>query len=147
MAGVDGAGGSLALAELIDGHGGELAHDFQAHYGLDLFGIVRDLCSGDARWRPGLVLVLVEQLPDDGAFAAAQLGGRDHRGWGMDRHLRALQFDALQMNTFVTARAGGAKKSKAPAAFPRPGSRSKAAGVPITALLAKAIPKSGSDLR
>lgn len=143
MAGVDGAGGSLALAELIDGHGGELAHDFQAHYGLDLFEIVRDLCSGDARWRPGFALALIEQLPDDSAFAAAQMGGRDHRGWGTDRHLQVLLFDALQMNTFVTARAGGGKKAKQPPPFPRPGVRSKSQGVPITALLRRNVPKAG----
>jgi hypothetical protein len=47
------------------------------------------------------------------------------RGWGLDRHLLASIFDAIQAQTVVIAKAAGAKNIKPPEPWPRPGKRSR----------------------
>jgi hypothetical protein len=133
---------------LIDEYGSAVAADFQAHYGLDLWDVVADLCSEHPAYTPRQVLALAEWLPDDGAVAACAAArppasGGDpplpvqHFGWGMNRHLLAAIFDAVAANTVVTARVAGAKKVPDPKPWPRPGKtvRSSSAGTPITALM------------
>lgn len=55
---------------------------------------------------------------------ALMLGGPEHLGWGMDRHIAASVFDAVNQNTLAT---GSWKKGKAPKfqAWPRPGAKKK----------------------
>jgi hypothetical protein len=117
VVGVVTAGGSLALAELIDGHGAALVGDFQAHYGLRLADIVYV-------WPPREVLALVEGLPDDGLLAAHQQGGDEHwrefLGWGSERHMFANLYD-------LTVRAAGEKKFS----HPRPAVKKPDEGVPL----------------
>ncbi|MEU7905891.1 hypothetical protein [Actinoplanes sp. NPDC049118] len=68
---------------------------------------------------PRLVLALAQRLPDTSLTAALAAGGREHFGWGVDRHLIADLYDALNQNTRAT---GNWAKGKAPAlpAWPRP---------------------------
>ena len=58
-------------------------------------------------------------LPDTSLTSALASGGREFFGWGVDRHLRADLFDAINANTRAT---GNWKKGKAPdlPAWPRP---------------------------
>jgi hypothetical protein len=82
------AGGSLALAELIDEHGSALVADFQAHYGLRLADVLFE-------WSPREVFALVEGYRTT-ACSPHHQGGDDWReflGWGKDRHMAADQWD------------------------------------------------------
>lgn len=68
---------------------------------------------------PCLVLELVQGLPDTALTAALARGGREHFGWGVDRHLQADIFDAINQNT----RASGNWGKKGPPdikPWPRP---------------------------
>ncbi|MFI1799857.1 hypothetical protein ACH427_21230 [Streptomyces sp. NPDC020379] len=73
---------------------------------------------------PALVLLLVARLPDTSLTVALAAGGREHFGWGQDRHLRADLYDALNANTRATGQWGKGKAPKIPA-FPRPQAKAK----------------------
>lgn len=75
---------------------------------------------------PALVRLLVQRLPDTSLTVALAGGGRQHFGWGVDRHLAADTFDALNQNTRASGQWGkkGAPKIKP---YPRPKSRMAAA--------------------
>jgi hypothetical protein len=66
---------------------------------------------------PTLVLQLVQRLPDTSLTVALATGGRDHFGWGLDRHIAVDLFDALNANTRAT---GNWAKGKAPKIKPWP---------------------------
>lgn len=68
---------------------------------------------------PLLALALVRRLPDTSLTAALATGGRQHLGWGVDRHLLADLYDALNQNTRAT---GNWAKGKVPTfpLWPRP---------------------------
>lgn len=73
---------------------------------------------------PVLVIAAVQALPDYSLTAALSAGGRDHYGWGVDRHLLANLYDAINLNTRACGNWG---KGKAPKLdpFPRPKSKSQ----------------------
>jgi len=71
---------------------------------------------------PSLVLSLVQRLPDDSLTHALLKGGHEHLGWGLDRHLQASIFDAIQINTRAT---GNFKKPPKFEPWPRPKSKAK----------------------
>jgi len=71
---------------------------------------------------PSLVLSLVQRLPDDSLTHALLKGGHEHLGWGLDRHLQASIFDAVQINTRAT---GNFKKPPKFEPWPRPKSKAK----------------------
>ncbi|WP_432482596.1 hypothetical protein [Kineococcus esterisolvens] len=73
---------------------------------------------------PALVGLLVQRLPDDSLTAALATGGREHFGWGIDRHLLADLFDALNANTRATGNWGKGKAPKIPL-WPRPKPKAK----------------------
>ncbi|GIF02230.1 hypothetical protein [Paractinoplanes rishiriensis] len=85
-----------------------------AYYGVDLTQVIAG--HGPA---PSLVLALAQRLPDTSLTVALAAGGRQHFGWGVDRHLMADVFDAVNQNTRAT---GHWAKGKAPTipAWPRP---------------------------
>jgi hypothetical protein len=65
------------------------------------------------------VLALAQRLPDTSLTVALASGGREHFGWGTDRHLTADLFDAMNQNT----RASGQWGKKGPPEikpWPRP---------------------------
>ncbi|MFB8350991.1 hypothetical protein [Streptomyces niveus] len=66
---------------------------------------------------PFFVMALVRRLPDTSLTVALASGGREHFGWGVDRHMRADIFDALNQNTRATGQWG---KGKAPKFKPWP---------------------------
>lgn len=76
---------------------------------------------------PYFVMTLVRRLPDTSLTVALASGGRDQFGWGVDRHLAADLFDALNQNTRATGQWG---KGKAPKfkPWPRPSAKKKKAG-------------------
>lgn len=102
---------------------------------MSLRAVVADLCSSAPTTTPWWVLTLVEELPDNSAFAASVAGGRAYRGWGWERHVMAALFDAIQVNTVVTARVAGAKNVKPPSPMPRPGEKNPAGGTPMRKLM------------
>ena len=114
MDGAHSDGGSLQLGQLIDdGYGPALRYDLQ-RVGLDLADVWRgSLC-------PRRVIDLVEQGPDDSAFAAALRGGPEHRAWTLERHMQALMVDALNTVWWVTAQSNSKKKVPRPKPVQRP---------------------------
>jgi hypothetical protein len=76
---------------------------------------------------PALVLALVQRLPDTSLTIALASGGREHFGWGIDRHMQADIFDAINQNTRATGQWG---KGKAPKfqPWPRPKAAKKDTG-------------------
>ncbi|ATI18639.1 tail assembly chaperone [Streptomyces phage Amethyst] len=107
-------GGSLGLGELIDKYGDGLYPDLLFHYGVDLTEVIAG--RGPS---PALVLSLVQRLPDTSLTMALASGGREHFGWGIDRHMSADIFDAINQNTRATGQWGKGKAPKIPL-WPRP---------------------------
>lgn len=79
------AGGSEALAELIDKYGEVLVADLLHYYGVD----IRDLFRDERPLSPRYVLTLVIHLPVESAFFAERRGGQEFRGWGPDTYAAA----------------------------------------------------------
>ena len=48
---------------------------------------------------PSLILTCIHRLPDTSLTTALASGGREHFGWGQDRHLAADLYDAITLNT------------------------------------------------
>ena len=71
---------------------------------------------------PALVILLSQRLPDTSLTVALASGGRDHFGWGVDRHMAADTFDALNQNTRATGNWGKKGAPKFPV-WPRPNSK------------------------
>lgn len=73
---------------------------------------------------PRQVIVLAKALPDTSLTVALASGGREHYGWGVDRHMVADLFDAINQNT----RASGQWGKKGPPdikPWPRPNPKDK----------------------
>lgn len=66
---------------------------------------------------PALVLALAKRLPDTSLTVALASGGREHFGWGVDRHMTADLFDAINQNTRASGQWG---KSGPPTIKPWP---------------------------
>lgn len=66
----------------------------------------------------------MQRLPDTSLTVALASGGREHFGWGIDRHMQADIFDALNTNTRAT---GQWQKGKVPTfpVWPRPTTKPK----------------------
>ncbi|MEU9605460.1 hypothetical protein [Streptomyces sp. NPDC048057] len=69
---------------------------------------------------PMFVMALVRRLPDTSLTVALASGGRDHFGWGVDRHLKADIFDAINSNTRATGNWGSKGKAPKIPSWPRP---------------------------
>ena len=110
------AGGSLGLCELIDNYGTALLADFYRFYRLDL----TEALYGSRPVAPCLLLALVEELPDESAFAATVRGGPQHRGWTVSAHLLASVIDAVGEAAWITAQTNSKKRIRRPKRFPRP---------------------------
>ena len=65
---------------------------------------------------------MVQRLPDTSMTIALVSGGREHFGWGTDRHMRADIFDAINVNTQAT---GNWQKPPTFPLWPRPQKRDK----------------------
>lgn len=88
--------------------------DLLFYYGIDLVAVIEG--RGPS---PALVHSLIARLPDTSMTHALASGGVEHLGWGMDRHLAAETYDAINQNTRATGNWG----KKAPPKidpFPRP---------------------------
>lgn len=82
MDGVEPAGGSRVLAQLIDEHGEVLIPDLLHHYGVD----IRELFHPEKPLSPKYVLALIMYLPLGSAFVAERRGGQEFRDWDPDRY-------------------------------------------------------------
>lgn len=67
---------------------------------------------------------MVQRLPDTSLTAALVNGGKQNFGWGMDRHMQADIFDALNANTRATG--NWAKKAPKFPEYPRPSAKAEA---------------------
>ncbi|WP_413800090.1 hypothetical protein [Streptomyces iranensis] len=114
-------GGILGLCELIDRYGAALLADFGRFYGIDL----PEALYGSRPTAPRLLLALVEELPDESAFAAAVRGGPQHLGWTVTAHLLASVIDAVGEAAWVTAQANSRKRIRRPRRFPRPAAQQR----------------------
>lgn len=99
---------------MIDRYGVDpVISDLSEFHGLSLV----DVLAGHTH-SPRSLYALITWLPDTGAVAAAMRG--EVRGWGLDRHIQASVFDAVQANTWVTAAVSSKRKPRKPKPFPRP---------------------------
>jgi len=117
----DPAGGSIALAKLLDEFGEAILADLQSYYGLNL---VREMGQGLS---PAQIIVLIRQLPLESRSVALRRGGEDFVGWGIDRYMFAQLIDAVQMTTHAVAQSNSKRKIKAPKPVYRPGKKPKVA--------------------
>jgi hypothetical protein len=125
--GGDAAGGSLELGELLTEHGAAVVSDLSEFHHIDLVSALRDHTHS-----PRMLLARIANLPDSGALAASFQGVP--RGWGGDRHALVTITDAIQQNTYVTARAGGSKMRK-PKPIERPRAKRNRVTVTVADLL------------
>jgi len=86
------------------------------YYQFDLREWVMALEDESQGMAPSFVLSLIQRLPDTSLTAALASGGREQFGWGVDRHIAADLFDAINQNT----RACGNWGKKPPKFDPRP---------------------------
>jgi hypothetical protein len=79
-------------------------------------------------------------------YVAAVRGGPEFWGWDLDRYLLAAVYDAINANTYTTARVAGQKKAKKPDPFPRPEKSAKRKNNPnsFRAMAARLIGKARS---
>lgn len=73
---------------------------------------------------PSIVNVLAQRLPDTSLTVALASGGRQHFGWGQDRHMNADLLDELNQNTRASGRWGKGGAPKIPP-YPRPAAKKK----------------------
>lgn len=105
--------------------------DLSEYHGLDLVTVL-----AEHNRSPRTMLALLAKLPDDSALAAAVRG--EPRGWGYDRHLATLLFDAVQQNSWLTVLAAGPKRRPArPKPMWRPKGEKRSARVVTVAQLVK----------
>ncbi|MCY0933628.1 hypothetical protein [Streptomyces sp. H34-S4] len=66
----------------------------------------------------------MQRLPDTSLTIALASGGREHFGWGVERHMTADLYDALNQNTRASGQWGKKGAPKIPE-YPRPKSKAK----------------------
>ena len=120
MAGVDSAGGSLSLAELIDKYGEQIYFDLH-HYagGLNLVEALQD----GSGYSPRQLIMLISNLPMESATISAMRGDDEYRGWGVDRYMIAHLIDSVRENTYAFLMANSKKKPDKPEPTYRPGKK------------------------
>lgn len=116
------AGGSFALARLIDNHGEAILADLQSFYGVDL---VKAMKEGMA---PSQIVVLIRQLPMESRTIAGLRGGEEFVGWGMDRYMMAQLLDSTNNTAYAVVSANSKRKPKAPKPTYRPKKGGRQAG-------------------
>ena len=79
--------------------------DLLFYYGFDLREYLIDVEHGRAI-APRFVISLIQRLPDTSLTVALASGGREHFGWGGNRHMLADLFDAINQNTRATGNWG-----------------------------------------
>lgn len=75
---------------------------------------------------PSLVLALISELPDTSRTPASFRGGKEYRGWGMDRYLLAEVLDAINLNSRVSGQNWPDGKIPTIPPWPRPGAEQTA---------------------
>jgi hypothetical protein len=108
------AGGSAALASLIDDFGGVIAADLAEVYHVDLGDVFR----GDPR--PHWWLNLIVQLPPSSRFYAQRRGGPHFRGWDEDRYLMVGVINAVRSLQWTYVASKSKRRPPPPPPFPIP---------------------------
>lgn len=123
------AGGSAALAELIDTHGAAAVDHDLLTLGVNLPDVI------DGRESAARALWLIGQLGEGSALGAAAAGGPEHRPWTTANVLAAAAVNALQGGNWQRGGGKGKKpkpieppKAKAARTADRPTRRSPVAG-------------------
>ena len=114
------AGGSLALATLVDEHGEAILSDLLAYYRVDL----RDVFL-DKGLSPRYLLALITNLPEDGAFHASRMGGKQFRGWDIGRYALVSLVNAQRAGNYILTVVNSdpkKRKPEPPEPFPTPDS-------------------------
>jgi hypothetical protein len=119
--GGDPAGGSAALARLIDQYGEFLVPDLLSTYGVDL----RDLFVPEAHLTPLYVFTLIKGLNYDSAFVAERRGGQQFRGWNESRYAAVATVNAVRALQYTYVAANSKSKPKPPDSFPIPERQTK----------------------
>lgn len=115
------AGGSIALAELIDEFGEVLIPDLKHYYQLDL----RDLFDPEDPLSPRWVLLHVKNLPLGSSFMAERRGGQEFRGWDESRYINVAFVNGLRTLQHIYIDAHTKGKVKPPEPYPIPDRRKK----------------------
>lgn len=92
------AGGSAALAELIDEYGEYIVADLLEYYTVDARGVFVE----DSGITPRLLLALIRQLPASSRTVGVRRGGEEFIGWDMQQYMQAATVNALKELVFVT---------------------------------------------
>lgn len=121
MEGGDPAGGSGALADLLDRYCEEIQFDLLHYVGIDIVDVLRP----GSGLTPGRALALIRQLPLGSATVAAIRGGIEFRGWDVERYHTAAIIDAVIENTYVLIAANSERTPKSPKPTPRPDDKAK----------------------
>lgn len=111
------AGGSRALASLIEGNESVVFSDLLREYGVHLGGVVAD----PPTLSPSEALALIENLPEDSRTLALLRGMEDSYGWTVDTYLTAALIDAVRENTYANMQVRTKKSLPKPEKLPVPG--------------------------
>ena len=76
-------------------------------------------------YSPREILSLINNLPIESRFVAIQRGGIEFWGWTIMQYQLAQLIDAVNDNTVVSAKVGGAKRVKQAPRFYRPETKKK----------------------
>lgn len=115
------AGGSAALAGLIDQYGEVLIASLKHEYQVDL----GDIFVPGSGLTPKLALTYIKYLPLGSAFMAERRGGQEFRGWDESRYVNVAMVNGLRtlQHIYVSAHTKG--KTAAPEPYPIPDRRKK----------------------
>lgn len=108
----------------MEKHPGAVESDLQRYYHVDVRDVFRP-GGGTSELTPRRVLTLLGDLDETSALHAHERGGRRYRGWTYDRYLRKAQVETERNLLYVTQRANGDKKAKAPQPLPGPDDQAK----------------------
>ncbi|MGW1740037.1 hypothetical protein ACWCPQ_14635 [Nocardia sp. NPDC001965] len=112
------AGGSAALARLIDQYGEKIVPDLMREYSVD----IRDVFVEGSGVTPKWLLTLIIGLPLGSDTKAAMRGGSQFEGWDKDRYLMVGVINAVRelTNKFIQANTPKGKTPKLLDPFPIP---------------------------
>ncbi len=109
-------GGSRALADELDSHGGYILSDFREYYRVDILDLFRD----DRELSPRVAMQLLMDLPTDSRYVASVRGGQKFRGWGEDRYALVDIANTMRSLVFLYSQTHSKKKLTHPKPFPFP---------------------------
>lgn len=114
-------GGSRALAEELDSHGGYILSDFREFYQVDILDLFRD----DRELSPRVAIQLLMDLPIKSRYQAARRGGQEFVGWDEDRYAAVDVANSMRSLVYLYSQTHSKKKLTQPKPFPVPAEKRK----------------------